>query len=685
MSKKQANLIDQKTGLQTGLPLNPFWINATATPSELDALKNSYPKDNGNIIQLLHDTAITTANPWEPWEVEIACCPHDMNGLLKNEATTNAYIWGEYNEDYRGTLYYNDLTNREVGPLDLRIEARSYIEENNDVTITNHNELNIKNNNLFDVIMPWDLYWEGPHSGINFAKVTNAWKLESNPVDFMNIKKINIIEGKTYRIYCRNPQSTQPASMLNEYLTISFQGSLDGHSWDYIYDADGQPFALYYNDFQIADTGYKYKDIVFDKSYEYLRVFQKAGGYEFPSRNNGIINWPTAAGGIYYPYISSIEFLGIGLASKLSVHDATTTSGFVVEGANTKTLSNIDDTILNLNDYLIPSEPLNFIYKTKVSDNLYDYLKNVGTIINQQETLIINKILIKPTTPSIKTITYNSVTLSWYSKFIDLPSNTSVNICISKSSDLVPLYSAKVTPWGGIQEITFIDLEENTSYYLFAAIASTDVENGNDDYIYFNSEVRRFTTPRSIIPCDIKFYSKASTQGTYWVNYPIDNGNILINRYSQLIAWTSALKFYNPLNKNDTGGYFLEVALSPESHWATVTNIKMEGHLEYEYTAGNNITKSAHCLLQSDVEDTKLWRQSAGEGTIYGTSFKYTYGNGGKTVDAAGHDVEYSAKELADKLDILKITIEGRDAEGNALQYTTTYPVYAPKTRARRD
>ena len=111
----------------------------------------------------------------------------------------------------------------------------------------------------------------------------------------------------------------------------------------------------------------------------------------------------------------------------------------------------------------------------------------------------------------------------------------------------------------------------------------------------------------------------------------------------------------------------------------------MEGHLEYEYTAGNNITKSAHCLLQSDVEDTKLWRQSAGEGTIYGTSFKYTYGNGGKTVDAAGHDVEYSAKELADKLDILKITIEGRDAEGNALQYTTTYPVHAPKTRASRD
>ena len=130
---------------------------------------------------------------------------------------------------------------------------------------------------------------------------------------------------------------------------------------------------------------------------------------------------------------------------------------------------------------------------------------------------------------------------------------------------------------------------------------------------------------------------------------------------------------------------FLEVALSPESHWATVTNIKMEGHLEYEYTAGNNITKSAHCLLQSDVEDTKLWRQSAGEGTIYGTSFKYTYGNVGKTVDAAGHDVEYSAKELAGKPDNIKITIEGKDVEGNTLQYTTTYPVLAPMARANRD
>ena len=287
MSKKRANLKDQTTGL----PLNPFWF-AHDCPKDLAALKNSYPKEGDNILQLLHDSAIDPTQPdgAESYNVEIACCPHTMGDLLKDKATTNAYIWGGYNGQYSGTLYYNNLTDKEVGPLDLRIEARSYIEENNDVTITNHNELNIKNNNLFDVIMPWDLYWEGPHSGINFAKVTNAWKLESNPVDFMNIKKINIIEGKTYRIYCRNPQSAQPDSTLNEYLTISFQGSLDGHSWDYIYDADGQPFDLYYNDFQITGTGYKYKDIVFDKSYEYLRVFQKAGGHELPSRNNGIIN-----------------------------------------------------------------------------------------------------------------------------------------------------------------------------------------------------------------------------------------------------------------------------------------------------------------------------------------------------------------------------------------------------------
>ena len=114
MSKKPANLIDQTTGLS----LNPFWINATDVPSELAelaALKNSYPKDNGgNIIQLLHDAANSR-------DVGIACCPHNMGGLLKDKATTNAYIWGEYNDQYSGTLWYNDLTNKEVGPLDITV------------------------------------------------------------------------------------------------------------------------------------------------------------------------------------------------------------------------------------------------------------------------------------------------------------------------------------------------------------------------------------------------------------------------------------------------------------------------------------------------------------------------------------------------------------------------------------
>lgn len=674
-TKKLANLIDQTTGI----PLNPFWTNTANAPSELEALKNSYPKDGDNILQLLHDDAITKV---DPSAVEVACCPHDMNGLLKDKATINAHIWGSYNDQYSGTLWYNDLTNKEVGPLNLQIKAHSSIEENNDAATTNHNELNIENNNLFNVIMPWDLYWA--HSGINFAKVVNEWKLEANPVAFMNIKRINIIKGKTYRIYCGNLISTQPSSGLNAYLSISFQGSLDSFSWEYIYDADGQPFDLDFNDFQIAGTGYKYRDIVFNESYNYLRVVQKASGVEFPSKNNGLINWPTA-GGEYFPYISEIEFLGIGLASELSVYDDTTTSGFVIEGDSTKTLLNIDDTILNLRDYLVPSEPLNFIYKTKISDNLYSYLEHVGNIINQQETLSINKILIKPTVPSIRTITYNSVTLYWSSHPIDLPSNASVNVCISKSSDLVPLYSEKVAVGGGVQEITFTDLEENTSYYLFTNItASKNVENSNDDHIYFNSDVRRFTTPSSTISCNIKFYSKVSPYGTYWVNYPNDNGNILINRRSQLIAWTSELEFYNPLNKNDTGGYFLEVTLSPESHWATITDIKMEGTLEYEYTTGDNITESTHCLLQSKVGATALWQQSTDEGTIYGTSFKYTYGNGGVT-GSLGHDDEYSAMELADKLDTIKITIKGRDAAGNTLQYTTTYPVYAPILRASRD
>ena len=105
MSKKRANLIDQKTGL----PLNPFWFTHDC-PKDLAALKNSYPKDDdGNVLQLLHDSAIDPTQPegTESYNVEIACCPHNMNGLLENTATTNAYIWGKYNEDYRE--YSSDL------------------------------------------------------------------------------------------------------------------------------------------------------------------------------------------------------------------------------------------------------------------------------------------------------------------------------------------------------------------------------------------------------------------------------------------------------------------------------------------------------------------------------------------------------------------------------------------------
>ena len=119
MSKKRANLIDQKTGL----PLNPFWFTHDDCPEELDALKNSYPKDAGNILRLLHDSAIDPTQPegTESYNVEIACCPHTMGGLLEDTATTNAHIWGKYNDQYidSGTLWYNDLTNKEVGPLDV--------------------------------------------------------------------------------------------------------------------------------------------------------------------------------------------------------------------------------------------------------------------------------------------------------------------------------------------------------------------------------------------------------------------------------------------------------------------------------------------------------------------------------------------------------------------------------------
>ena len=80
MSKKQANLKDQTTGL----PLNPFWFTTPDCPKDLAALKNSYLDDDGNVLQLLHVSAIDPTQPdgTESYNVEIACCPHDMNGLL---------------------------------------------------------------------------------------------------------------------------------------------------------------------------------------------------------------------------------------------------------------------------------------------------------------------------------------------------------------------------------------------------------------------------------------------------------------------------------------------------------------------------------------------------------------------------------------------------------------------------
>ena len=35
--------------------------------------------------------------------------------------------------------------------------------------------------------------------------------------------------------------------------------------------------------------------------------------------------------------------------------------------------------------------------------------------------------------------------------------------------------------------------------------------------------------------------------------------------------------------------------------------------------------------------------------------------------------------------DVITIRVEGKDVEGNILQYTTTYPVRAPMARASRD
>ena len=156
MSKKRANLIDQKTGL----PLNPFWFTHDC-PKDLAALKNSYPKEGDNILQLLHDSAIDPTQPdgAESYNVEIACCPHTMGDLLKDKATTNAYIWGR--PELGGTLWYNDLTNKEVGPLNITVSETVDTIDDDKSGFKTIRKLNFTNLNYFDLTASWKLYeWQ---------------------------------------------------------------------------------------------------------------------------------------------------------------------------------------------------------------------------------------------------------------------------------------------------------------------------------------------------------------------------------------------------------------------------------------------------------------------------------------------------------------------------------------------
>ena len=94
------------------------------------------------------------------------------------------------------------------------------------------------------------------------------------------------------------------------------------------------------------------------------------------------------------------------------------------------------------------------------------------------------------------------------------------------------------------------------------------------------------------------------------------------------------------------------------------------------------------CLLQNtDIIGGKdFWNKEVDGKTVYGKSFKYTYGgNPTDPDDPFSYMVHYHAGGIAGHTDNIKITIEGKDAEGNTLQYTTTYPVLAPMARANRD
>lgn len=673
MSKKPANLKDQKTGLQTGLPLNPFWINATDAPSELDALKNSYPKDNGNIIQLLHDTAITTANPRD---VEIACCPHTMNGLLKDKATTNAYIWGR--PELGGTLYYNDLTDKEVGPLEVTLSYNELLPLPQSGSGKNFDTFRLTNPNYFNTIIPWKLYSERE---IIFEKTgpgSNAY-LKENPISFSC--GIKILRDHPYKISYSNflclTGVIDNANMLN----LRVEVSADNKSWEPVKIADGSSggadFIL--NAYDSAGNPIAAGSVVvtFKKDYNYMRVQQYWGNTPIPGKSEPG-GWFTGGGGEAYASIQVIPYFRICAFNVEQQLEAGTSEEL-------KELVNDESKVVKLIDYLNINDEVTFEYQTKISSALQNYLTSVGTIINRWENPVKKQSLIKPTSPIITAVSTDKIECSYPYETLNLhpgSSLTDVTLFITQydpDKNELRMIAQQQCSIGSSTSYTLGELQPGTTYSLFASVI---YNSGGQSFTYYSDMVEFKTVADNMFK--IKFRSDFSNQPA-WAAYEPDNTTIPIARGKQLVAWTQKMPFYHP-TATASRGYYVEIDTT-DTLLGEVTGIDIEGTLSYKLD-----NKDVKCLLPNTyiIAGKDFWDKEVAGKTIYGKSFKYTYGDEDTPTTSMGNQGSYNSYyparlNCAGQPDVITIRVEGKDVEGNILQYTTTYPVLAPMARASRD
>lgn len=687
MSKKQANLIDQKTGLQTGLPLNPFWFIHDC-PKELDALKNSYPKDDaGNVLQLLHDSAIDPTQPEgvESYNVEIACCQHDMNGLLKDKATTNAYIWGR--PELGGTLWYNDLTNKKVGPLDITVSETVDTADDDTLGFRTVRKLNFTNPNYFDLTASWKLYEWQKNISFKRKQYTVAsqtdYYLESNPVEFACKEPIK--KNSTYRIYYSN-LTCDFATVEIFGLNLRVEVSKNGINWVPVKVADGSSggadLIIWAEDQKISEG---YVDVMFEDEYDeyaYVRIKQCWDGVVIPGAPNTSTGWRTGGGGQLYPYITAVNFGFIPLVTQTLIDGRSQD----LVARDTTPLKNIASEDINLNNLLELNKETSFEYRASVSEELFNFLESVNTIINKQETELKTTSVLRVNAPIITHISSSAIIAKCTDEnkptlnFLPGHELSQATLCLSKEPkpNENPLRKFILNPNQLSDAYTF-DVEPDNTYYLYTKIKYLADGNLNTTY----SDVVKFKTEADNT-FKIKFRSdKSKDPNAFWNDpaYETDNTTVTIARGKQLIAWTQEMPFYHPTTTSY--GYFVEIDIT-NTLLKEVTAIDIKGALSYKLD-----NKNVKCLLQNDyvsITGKNFWSKEVDGKTVYGKSFKYTYGgNPTDPGDSFSYTLYYHARDIAGHTDNIKITIEGKDVEGNTLQYTTTYPVLAPMARANRD